>query len=92
MVARPVGDLVWWLSPAEPSPACARCAPSSVCGGSEPATARAPESLRRFRARSESHGGWLRWRSKRLDAASDVEGASVVLSTDFARLSDRGRK
>jgi hypothetical protein len=62
--------------------------PLCACpSGSERAAARAAGSLRRFRVQSESCDGHPGRRSKRLEAASAVKGADVVLSTDFGRLS-----
>ena len=89
------GPRAWWLSPraAEPSHHRRACVGAElVPSGSEPAAARVSGSLRRFKAQSWSCDGYLGRRSKRLEAASAVEGAGVVLSTDFDRLSDGSRK
>ena len=63
-----------------------RTPPRLQCGGTESAAARAADSLPRFSARTESRDRHSGRRSKRLEAASDVEGADLVRSAGFDRL------
>jgi hypothetical protein len=59
----------------------------SRCGGTESATARVADSLRRFQAQSESCGAHPGRRSKRLAAASEAESAAAVIFRQVRRFS-----